>query len=167
MKVSLLSFALLFAFYLPYSHAQKVGHLSSVQLIDSLPEAKLASKTLRQYEASLNKAGDEMLTKYQDKLRKFQSDMKAGSLTSNQQKQAQSELELDNNALSNYRESVRNSLEKKRQELVQPILDKINKAIKELGVEENYLFIFDSSAGLLFYKESEDVSAKIYKKLGQ
>ncbi len=167
MKVTSLSFLILFAFFVSTSYAQKVGHLSSVQLIDSLPEAKLASKTLRQYEASLNKAGDEMLTKYQEKVKKYQIDMKAGSLTTNQQKQVQSELELDNNALSNYRESVRNSLEKKRQELVQPILDKINKAIKELGVEENYLFIFDSSAGLLYFKESEDVSSKIFKKLGQ
>ena len=55
----------------------------------------------------------------------------------------------------------------RRLELIQPILDRINKALQDIGKEENYSFIFDNANGILFYKDSEDISAKLYKKLGQ
>lgn len=145
--------------------AQKIGHVNSVQLIDSLEEAREASKALLQYEASLAKTGDEMMQKYQEKVKNYQTEMKAGNLTLKQQNQLESDIELEQNAITNYRESMRTSLEKKRQELVQPILNKINKTLKEIGDAENYLFIFDSSNGLLFFRESEDISSKLYERL--
>jgi len=146
--------------------AQKVGHLNTVQLIDSLTEAKQASAILKQYEGSLSKTGEEMLVKYQEKLKKYQTEMKSGMLTPLAQKQMESDLEIDQNAINTYRQSAQTSLEKRRQELIQPILDKINKAIQEIGKEENYVFIFDNAVGILFFNQSEDISAKLYKKLG-
>jgi outer membrane protein len=147
-------------------NAQKVGHVNTVQLIDSLAEARQASGQLKQYEATLSKTGEEMVTKFQDKLKKYKVDVKSGNLTPTQQKQMESDLEVEQEAIGNYRESAKKSLEKRRLELVQPILDKINKAIHEIGKEENYTFIFDNSAGILFFRDSEDVSQKVYKKLG-
>lgn len=106
-----------------------------------------------------------MMQKYQEKVKNYQTEMKAGNLTLKQQNQLESDIELEQNAITNYRESMRTSLEKKRQELVQPILNKINKTLKEIGDAENYLFIFDSSNGLLFFRESEDISSKLYERL--
>lgn len=145
--------------------AQKVGHIHSVHLIDSLEEAKVASKTLRQYEQTLAKTGDEMVASFQLKLKAYQDEAKKGNMTANQQKTKESELEVDQNAIANYRQSMRSSLDKKRQELIQPILEKINKAIMEIGDENKYLFIFDSSIGLLYFPESEDLFGKVMMKL--
>jgi outer membrane protein len=140
--------------------------VNTVQLIDSLTEAKQASATLKQYEASLSKTGEEMVKKYQDKVKNYQTSVKTGNMTAIQQKQMESDLEVDQNAINTYRQSAQASLEKRRQELIQPILDKINKALQEIGKEENYTFIFDNSVGILYFKDTEDVSAKLYRKLG-
>lgn len=166
MKVLTLSFFLSICCFVNEITSQKVGHLNTVQLIDSLPEAKLASATLKQYDLSLSKTGEEMVKKYQDKVKSYQMDVKSGNLTSVQQKQMESDLEIDQNGINNYRQSAQSSLEKRRQELIQPILDKINKAIQEIGKEENYIFIFDNAVGILYFNQSEDVSAKLFKKLG-
>ena len=166
MRVITLSYCICICFFSLTASAQKVGHVNTVQLIDSLNEAKLASKTLKQYEASLAKTGEEMVTNYQEKLKKYQISVKSGSLTAIQQKQMESDLQIDQNAINTYRQSAQASLEKRRQELIQPILDKINKAIQAIGKEDNYMFIFDNSVGILYFKDTEDVSAKLYKKLG-
>jgi outer membrane protein len=56
---------------------------------------------------------------------------------------------------------------KKRQALYQPIVEKINTAIKELAKEQGYTYIFDSSAGvLLFAEESDNLIEPLKKKLG-
>lgn len=165
MKVTLLLCTMLMSLYTQQVNAQKVGHVNSVQLIDSLKEAKQASVALRQYEQSLAKTGEDMVAVFQQKLKAFQEEVKKGSLTSNQQKQKESELEVDQNAIVNYRESMRSSLDKKRQELVKPILEKINTALKEIGVAEQYQFIFDSSVGMLYFRDSEDLFSKVFRKL--
>ncbi len=166
MRVHTLSYTICICLISIASFAQKVGHVNTVHLIDSLNEAKQASQLLKQYDASLTKTGEEMVNKYKEKFKKYQADVKSGNLTAVQQKQMESDLQIDQNALSNYRQSAQASLEKRRQELIQPILDKINKALQDIGKEENYIFIFDNSVGILYFSDSEDISAKVFKKLG-
>lgn len=166
MKVNTLSFVVTFCLLGITAFSQKVGHVHTIRLIDSLNEAKQASQLLKQYDASLTKTGEEMFNKYKEKLKKYQADVKSGNLTPLRQKQMEEELQIDQDAINKYRQSAHTSLEKRRQELIQPILDKINKALEEIGKEENYLFIFDNAAGILYFNDSDDVSAKVFKKLG-
>jgi outer membrane protein len=145
--------------------AQKVGHFHYPNLIDSLQEARQATVTLRQYEKALTASGDTMVMRFQVKLKAYQDEMKKGNLTGRQQKDMEAELEVEQNAIVNYRESVRQSLDKKRNELKLPILEKIERVIRALAKEEGYAFIFDSSAGLLYFRESEDIFSKVFSKL--
>ena len=59
------------------------------------------------------------------------------------------------------------SLLKRRDELLKPLLDKINAALVALGKEENYLFIFDSSSGLLHFPAADNVSEKIAARISK
>ena len=56
-------------------------------------------------------------------------------------------------------------LQKKRQELLTPIYDSINNAIKEVAEENDFQFIFDEQV-LLYGQESQDVTAMVRAKLG-
>ncbi|HRI35447.1 MAG TPA: OmpH family outer membrane protein, partial [Saprospiraceae bacterium] len=67
--------------------------------------------------------------------------------------------------IGKYQQSAQESLNKRRQELLAPLLNRIDEAIKAIGKEASYTFIFDSSAGLIFYPESEDITPLILKKL--
>ena len=56
----------------------------------------------------------------------------------------------------------------KRQELIEPIQDKIYKAIKEVADKGNYSFIFDSSAttsNILYADQKYDKSDLVLRKL--
>jgi len=56
----------------------------------------------------------------------------------------------------------------KESQLLQPIIEKADKAIKEVGKENGYTYIFDLSRGSVVYfsEVSEDVLPLVKKKLG-
>ena len=56
---------------------------------------------------------------------------------------------------------------KKREELYQPILDKVNNTIKKYGEDNGYTMIFDTSVGgILHGTESDNLLAALKTKLG-
>jgi outer membrane protein len=58
-------------------------------------------------------------------------------------------------------------MEIRRQVLLKPILEKIDVAVKAVGKEGGYTFIFDTSSGsMLFATESEDITSLVKTKLG-
>ncbi len=156
---------LCFVFNNSASAQPKFGHLNTVLLMDSLEEAKMLADQLVQYEALLTKSGEEMIAKYQANFLKYQQELQAGNLTPKQQTELESNLELEQNAIDNYRKSAQESLEKRRQELLKPLLEKINKAIREVALEGQYTTIFDSSKSMLFVTESLDVFPQVFLKL--
>ena len=55
----------------------------------------------------------------------------------------------------------------KREELLKPILVRVDDAVKSIAVDNQYLMIFDTSSGsMLFAAETEDVTALVKKKMG-
>ncbi len=59
-------------------------------------------------------------------------------------------------------------MQKKQQEMLQPIIDKANNAIKEVARENGFIYIFDIAGGtILYYSEkSVDILPLVKKKLG-
>ncbi len=150
---------------LSFAQTQKIGHVNSQKFLDTLSETKQLAEQLAKYEQSLTATGEQMIQKFQENARKYQQDVKAGNLTPLQQKDLESSLEVEQNAIGKYQQSAQESLNKRRQELLAPLLNRIDEAIKAIGKEASYTFIFDSSAGLIFYPESEDITPLILKKL--
>ena len=58
-------------------------------------------------------------------------------------------------------------MNEKRQELLAPILRRVDDAIREVGKENGFQFIFDESIGaILFDGNAEDVMPLVKAKLG-
>ena len=77
----------------------------------------------------------------------------------------ESNLEVEQNAIGKYQQSAQESLTKRRDELLAPLLKRINDAINEIAKTEGYTFIFDSVQGFLFADQSKDIFSLVYKKL--
>ncbi|MBK7468489.1 MAG: OmpH family outer membrane protein [Saprospiraceae bacterium] len=150
-----------------FTFSQKIGHLNTVAFIDTLTEAKIMADKIADYEKALTAQGEQMAMKFQKNVEMFQKDVQSGALTPIQQQSKQTELETEQAALGNYQKSAQESLLKRRDELLKPLLDRINKALIEIGKEDGYQFIFDSSIGLLYFPESDNVSAKLSQKLAK
>jgi outer membrane protein len=64
-------------------------------------------------------------------------------------------------------QSAQEKTSKRREEMYKPILEKADKAIKDVAKENKYDYIFDASGGaILFAKDSDNVLSLVKTKLG-
>ncbi|MEP7196452.1 MAG: OmpH family outer membrane protein [Saprospiraceae bacterium] len=152
---------LLFNFIVGSLGAQKYGHVNYRALIDSLDGAKVINDQLNKYEKSLSDVGESMIQKFQTNYSNYQESVKKGNLTGIQQKEIQSDLETEQNAIGKYQQSARESLDKRNAELLRPFLSKMDTILKDFAKREGYLMIFDSSMGVLLGPESENLFTKL------
>ena len=56
----------------------------------------------------------------------------------------------------------------KRQELIQPIQEKVYKAIRKIAKDNNYSFVFDkaNSSNILYAESKFDISDRVIRKMG-
>jgi outer membrane protein len=71
------------------------------------------------------------------------------------------------NRIESTQQSAQEKVGQKKQEVYGPILEKAEKAIKEVGKEKGYDYIFDNSQQIiLYYKDGDNVLPFVKAKLG-
>lgn len=66
-----------------------------------------------------------------------------------------------------YDQDMQTKLMSKQEELLKPILDRVNEVIKEISKTDGYTLVFDLSSGaILFADENSDITKKVMEKLG-
>jgi outer membrane protein len=143
----------------------KVGHINAQALIETMPEAQAAQKSLQAYAEELDKDGKGLIDEYQKKLKEF--DGAAASMTENMKEIKGKEIQTAQKNIQDYQESAQQKIEAKRQEILKPIYDKARKAIEDVAKEKGYAYVLDSSAGVLLVSPAGDDLAPLVKtKLG-
>ncbi len=149
------------------AQAQKFGYINSVQLLSELPDIKNADEQLQTFQAGLVEKGQGMMKSLEDNYQKYMAEAQSGSLSLVQQQQKEGELAKQQQEIQNYEYEVQNQIGAKREELYAPILEKVRLVIEEIGKQEGYTMIFDSSAGgLLSADEGDDILNTVKAKLG-
>ena len=145
----------------------KYGHMNLGNLLESMPETKKANEMLKVFADSLS-AKDEAMTKaFQEAYAQLEKEYNAGQLTFVQAQQRQAELQKQQEDIQKFEQEAQQSVAAKREELLKPILTKVEDAVKAVAKENGYLMIFDTSSGaMLFANETDDVVALVKKKLG-
>ncbi len=170
MKITILSsfIALIFVASIPSSVvAQKFGYLNSQALLAELPEVKQADATLQALQTQLEKKGQQMVQELEGKYKDLQRREQSGEISPKALEEEGRKLKEQEGELGKYEQDVQKQLSTKRQEMLQPLIDKVNAAIKQVAQEGQYTYIFDSSAGMLLYaQDSMDVTAAVKAKLG-
>jgi len=165
-----LKFALLFSAILASGmtlQAQKFGYLNSAALLQEMPEVKEAEANLETLQKQLQARGQKMLEEFQTKYADLERRHNEGGIAPKDLEVEAQKLKEEEANLGKYEQDMQRQILEKRETLLQPILDRVNAAIKELAEQESYMYIFDSSAGILLYAdESMDVTSKIKTKLG-
>lgn len=147
------------------SIAQKFGYVNSQELLQDMPEMKKADNDLKtfakQYQDQLETMGKEFDKKGQE--------YQAGTATMTAAKKEAMEKELQGlqTRIQEYNQSAQEKVQKKKEELYKPILEKADKAIKDVAKEKGFDYVFDASAGsLLFAKDSDNIIDLVKTKLG-
>ncbi|HRJ15204.1 MAG TPA: OmpH family outer membrane protein [Saprospiraceae bacterium] len=145
--------------------AQKFGYINSSMILAELPEVKGAEATLEALQQQLQKKGQSMLEKLQADYAVVQQKVERGELSPKQQETEGARLKAAEEEIGKFEQNMMAQLENKRNELLKPIYDKVNQAIKDVAKENGFQFIFDQGV-LLFAEESQNVAPLVKSKLG-
>jgi len=139
------------------AQAPKFGHIDLQGLIQVMPERAVAEKQFNAYQKELEDALGIMQKEFQTKYLAYNT--KKDSLSETVRKMKEEDLNAMNERIQTYQSSARQQLDTKQTELLKPVFDKADKAIKAVGAEKGLLYVFDMSSRTILYnsKESLDI----------
>ena len=160
--------ALLLMLVLPMSvFAQKFGHIKTQEILTAMPEytkAQTDIQTLQKhYDDDMKRVADEL----QKKFAAYQQEQ--ANLPKNIQERRQKELQELNDRGMQMQQDAQQELQQSWMQMLEPIAKKIDDAIKAVGQEGGYVYIFDLNATQIpFVNEtlSTDVTGAVKAKLG-
>ncbi len=146
--------------------AQKFGHLNSADIMPLMPEFKTAQTELENLEKQYTNELQMMESELAKKSEAYEKEK--ATLPVNIQQRREQELQELYGRMQQYYQQSQQELAQASQEKQLAILEKINKAIKEVGVAGGYLYIFDVASGIPYISEtlSTNVTAAVKAKLG-
>ena len=160
---------LFFLFTAAVSFAQKLAFVDTDYILKNIPEYTQAQKNLDDIAASWQKDID---TKYAeiDKLYKaYQAEQVL--LTEDMKAQRRKEIEDKEKSakeLQKQKFGYQGELFLKRQELIQPIQDKVYDAVQKIATTKLYDFVLDKSSGsvVLYANSKNNISDQVLQSLG-
>mgnify|MGYP003508282390 FL=1 len=160
--------ALFLMLILPMSvFAQKFGHIKTQEILTAMPEYTKAQTDIqtmqKQYDDEMKRLSEEI----QKKFAAYQQEQ--ANLPKNIQERRQKELQELNERGMQMQQDAQQQLQQSWMEMLEPIAKKIDDAIKAVGQEGGYVYIFDLNATQIpFVNEtlSTDVTGAVKAKLG-
>ncbi|MCM1035433.1 MAG: OmpH family outer membrane protein [Paludibacter sp.] len=144
--------------------AQKFGYLNTQELFTQMPElnqVKLRLDTLQnQYENQL--AG--MQEEFNKKVADFQTNQ--ANLTDGVKEFRQQELAEMEQRIQLFYQTAQQDIQKKQQEYLAPLHEKMTKAINEVGEVNGFTYIFDSAASVYIGNDAVNVMSLVKAELG-
>lgn len=147
--------------------APKFGHINQQEVFQLMPERDSADITMQKFQKELQDNYETMSVELNTKYQKFVTEEK--TLTDLVKKSRSEEIQQMQERIAQYRDNAQQEIQKKQMELMQPISDKIKKAITEVGKENGFIYIFELGPGspvLYNSAESIDVTSLVKGKLG-
>jgi outer membrane protein len=157
---------LLFSAGFANAQTPKFGHIDLQALIQIMPERATAEKQFTGYQKELEDALGIMQKEFQTKYMEYAT--KRDSLSETVRKMKEDDLNAMNERIQTYQSSASQQLQTKQGELLKPVFDKADKAVKEVGAEKGLIYVFDMSSRVILYnsKESVDILPFVKTKLG-
>ena len=160
--------ALFLMLILPMSvFAQKFGHIKTQEILTVMPEYTKAQTDIntmqKQYQDEMKRVEDD----FQKKFTAYQQEQ--ANLPKNIQERRQKELQQLSERGMQMQQDAQQQLQQSWLEMLEPIAKKIDDAIKAVGQEGGYVYIFDlNTTQIPFVNEtlSTDVTGAVKAKLG-
>ncbi|MBK3517870.1 OmpH family outer membrane protein [Carboxylicivirga marina] len=144
----------------------KFGHVNIQQMVSELPEKISADAELQ---AEAQKLQEQLQVMEQDLGTKYNTYMaQRDTLPDLIRATKEKEIQDYQQRMQQYSQMAQQSLGQKEQQLLQPIIMKVQKAIDEVGQEQGLIYIFDISTQVVVYHsdKSMDCAPLVKAKLG-
>jgi len=149
------------------SFAQKFGYINSQDLLAAMPEKDSVSSKLDAYSKDLQSTLENIQVEFNNKLQDYQKSTDTLSPTLKQLKER--ELQDLQNRYEEFQQSAQQDMQRKQQELMGPLVDKAQAAIKKVSKAAGLTMVYDTSSGaMVYYDEAAmmDILPLVKKELG-
>lgn len=133
----------------------KIGHINGQEVIAMMPERTEAENQIKAFGEQLGKDIESLQVELNNKINDYQNNEK--NYTDLIKKSKVEEIQNLQARIQEYQKNAQQEFQKKEGELMKPIIEKAQNAIKEVAKANGYTYILDISAGGVLY-ESEDAS---------
>lgn len=143
----------------------KIGIFNSQEVITIMPEYNAAMSELENINLKYQTEGKKLQEELEKKYQEYASTAETLEPAIRQYKET--ELSRLQQSIQEFATNAETTLKKKQQELMLPIITKINQAIKKVGDENNFTYIIDNAANVVPYvsPKAENVLPLIKKAL--
>jgi len=145
--------------------AQKLGYINTQELFAQMPDVKVANTQLDSLQAYYENVLATMQEEYQKKMQDYQQ--KSATMTDAIRQITEEEIMTIQQRIQTTYETAKQDVQKKQQELLAPIHEKMAKAIQKVGEDQAYTYIFDSSVSTVYVgKDAANLMDPVKKELG-
>lgn len=145
----------------------KFGHINSDELVKSMPEYDSAMAKLQKLQKDLLNQLEIMQVELNNKADAYNKESK--TLTDIVRQSKEQELQDIQTRIQNFQTQAQTTLQEEQTTLTAPIFNKIDKAIKDVGKEGGFIYVFDVAKGQVLYFDeikSINILALVKTKLG-
>lgn len=144
--------------------SQKLGHVDSAALLEAMPERASLEAEYQKHASDLEAYLTTLQEEFQAMYLNYQQN--AASWPEPVLQTKQQELTDKEAQIQQFQQTAAQELAKKEQDLLQPLIDRAKTAIEEVGQENGYTYVFDSSIGVILYEGGDDLLPLVKTKLG-
>lgn len=152
--------------------AQKFGRVDMGSVIANMPEAKEAQTNLETYGKDLQDQLEQILVEYNTLYAEYEKN--AATLTDSVRQLKERELMELQQRYTDFQQIAQQDMQKKEAEVMTPIYDKANEAVKKVASAGGFVAVFSTagdqpgSAGLAYFDPAAliDITADVKKELG-
>ena len=143
--------------------AQKFGKVNTQQIMQALPDVAKANGEMEALQKQKENDLKAMQDEFQRKADEYQKGQSTMAATMKQQKET--ELQTLQQKIQQAYQDGQQELQKKSNELMQPIVAKVKAAIDAVGKAGNYTFIFEDGSAVYTGTNVVDVTKEVQAKI--
>ena len=148
-----------------HAQTQKIGFVISPKIFQELPEAMEAQKRLQSLEKPLQDSLTAMAQDIQVRIEEYQK--KETMMNDAAKRTATQEIQDMQRRATEWSEMKRRELLDQQEKILNPVREKIRKAIEAVAKEEKYAFVFDKNETetLIYGDAANDLTFKVLDRL--
>ena len=148
----------------------KIGYTNVELVLQYMPETKAVNMTLQTYENKLKEQLDTKQKYARTRLEEYMDLKKKNAVSPSQDTVYQRELQKLDDEINNFVADAEQKIGTKREELLVPVLEKLQNSIETVAKESGYSYILNQTTStgvstILYGPEENDITEMLLKKL--
>jgi len=165
--ISVLVIMVIFVGQNALAQSLKFGHINRTELIQAMPDFDSARVKLEKLNTEIQNTLELLQVELNNKYETYLKESK--NLTDLVRQTKEQELQDAQKRLTDFQTNAQNQIQEMQVKLFTPVTEKADKAIKDVGKENGYIYIFDLSQNQIIYfdeTKSTNVMQLVKNKLG-